>query len=169
MSMRRSTMITIKIIIIIRASPSWAPPSTGSIIAHANRLPAFPVLLLSSSLPVPRSSSPSWITRVRPIMVFVPNNVESEPLGISMSISAVPSESASMLPKSPACLSPEIWLPWTDCKTNLNLNFQRNTEVTTCIFENKPGGYFFPTFSWAYFRECFFFQIWKKKCKRSLK
>lgn len=62
------------------------------------RAPAFPVVLLSSCPPSPKSSTSAWTTTVRPTMLFAPLNEINESV---MLILATPLASASTLPKSP--------------------------------------------------------------------
>ena len=69
---------------------------------QADLAPAFPVDLLSSWPPLPRSSTSACTTMVRPMMDFSPVN---EIMESDMLILAVPPV-ASTLPRSPACLSP---------------------------------------------------------------
>lgn len=80
---------------------------------QARRAPAFPVDLLNSCPPSPRSSSSAWTTTVRPKMLEFP--VKEICLSV-ISTLAVPEASATMFPKSPACLTswvgPPCSLPW---------------------------------------------------------
>ena len=70
---------------------------------HANLPPAFPVVLLNSWPPFPRSSISACTTTVRPKMLLSP--VKEMNLS-DMFISAFPLASAITFPKSPACRDP---------------------------------------------------------------
>ena len=71
---------------------------------QARRPPAFPVVLLSSCPPLPRSSTSAWMTIVRPIMDLSPLKLIIESV---MSILATPSSPAWTFPRSPAWRSPK--------------------------------------------------------------
>lgn len=69
---------------------------------QARRAPAFPVDLLSSCPPSPKSSWSAWTTTVRPKMLKLPT---SEMFLSEISTLATPESSATTFPKSPACLT----------------------------------------------------------------
>lgn len=75
---------------------------------QAKRAPAFPVDLLNSCPPSPKSSWSAWTTTVRPKMLSFPL---SEICLSVMSIFATPASSAMTFPKSPACRTPWVGPP----------------------------------------------------------
>ena len=73
------------------------------------RAPAFPVVAERACPPLPRSSGSAWIMMERPTTLYSPNSWIS---GSTICPVAIPSLPASILPKSPTCLSSSVGQPW---------------------------------------------------------
>lgn len=72
--------------------------------------PACPVVLESSNPPFPKSSSPSWTTRARPMILFSPLSAMTLSKILTFAILL---SSANIFPRSPTCLITSLGAPWS--------------------------------------------------------
>ena len=77
--------------------------------------PALPVTKLSGLSPLPRSSSPPWMTMARPPTKASEASSNDTILSKMTTWVGRLSELATMLPKSPTCLLTSVGAPWFFC------------------------------------------------------
>ena len=107
--------------------------------------PALPVTKLSGLSPLPRSSSPPWMTMARPPTKASEASSNDTILSKMTTWVGRLSELATMLPKSPTCLLTSVGAPWFFCNYKVfikdvwlinlfvTLKYIKWVEVSSCV------------------------------------